>query len=481
VASIGALAFFFAATLYFYKDLAAKPFSLDDPTYLLNAGNSSEASFIQSIFGSTAANRFRPVSDITQYLAFKIAGENSTLWWIINCALIAVCAFILSYAVNKTFRPNLISLFIGISLITSRFLQYNASQVIGVMESTNNILILLIAIFVQKHSHSKESKHLLTAIFLFMLICFSHERFQTLILAFLVYILLVTRKEKKKALLLIGYLVFPIALLASVKLVLDFPQLVGTGSVTELGFRWDTTFMHACFAFLQIFGINFGPGYLVGVSFEFGPTWLQVLGVLVFTCGLVICAKYLSATKSRHKAGADVSLRVFWPLLFCSALLPGLVTIRLEQRWLMAPMIILMLVASRFLADKEKVKRLISSVFLLGYLAMNFFYVANSSSIFFRGTQDYAVKLLATLGDAWVESSRSANEIVLIAKDDPKGLADYIEKVMRSNTPIESGIVGYPNLTEAQGRPRAAQEFVFEYDSRDGSLVQLTSPVKIEN
>jgi len=147
----------------------------------------------------------------------------------------------------------------------------------------------------------------------------------------------------------------------------------------------------------------------------------------------------------------------------------------------MAPMIILLLVVSQNLIDKEKATRIISGLFLTGYLVLNSFYVANSSSIFFRGTQDYAVKVLATLGDAWRESNRTNNVIALIAKNDPKGLAENIEKVMLANTPIESEIVGFTTLGEAQNSPRTSQQFTFEYNSSNGELVPVNDPSDLKN
>ncbi len=477
-AGVVLLVFFYAFTLLFYIELAGKPFSLDDPTYLLNAEKSSSSSNIQNIFGSTLANRFRPVSDIAQFLSFRVAGENPYVWWLINCALIALTAFLLTYAVNENFSNRLFGVAAGLSFLTSRFLQYNASQVVGVMESTNNILFALILIFIQKHSKTSNLKYLYGAVAFFTLICFSHERFQTIFAALAMYIALLSFQRKRTKYSLLLMLAAPLCVLAWIKSAMHFPQIVGTGSVTELGFRWDTTFIHTCEGLLQVFGINFGPGYLVGVSYEFAPLWLQSLGAIVFVSAAIFCAKYIGKLRGRVAKNDLNRIDLYWPVLFLFALLPGLVTIRLEQRWLAAPMLVIIFVFSKALNERERLLRISARIFLVGYLAMNFFYVSNSSSIFFRGTQDYAIRLLSTLDSAWLESSKLSSSIILISKNDPKGLAENFERIMLANTRTNSHILGYSSLDEANATNESSSDFIFEYDVHNGNLIPITDTIE---
>jgi hypothetical protein len=135
-------------------------------------------------------------------------------------------------------------------------------------------------------------------------------------------------------------------------LVLHSPFLVGTAG-TDLDFNPARIVEHLDQAVLSIIGVNKGPEYLVGVrliSLPWYPARILAL-TFAFTVIIFIVMGIKGAFEKQHRSlSAPFWLSVRWPILLSLLafllLVPAISTIRLEQRWIFAPFILMLLVSA---------------------------------------------------------------------------------------------------------------------------------------
>jgi hypothetical protein len=165
----------------------------------------------------------------------------------------------------------------------------------------------------------------------------------------------------RRILLVVGSFSVPIAYVLYKQDALDTPFLIGTGG-THLSINLGQIIIFGTEAILSIFGFNSGDDYLVGISVTDIPVGLTLVLGAIF-CFALICSCIFGLIRvfslERWKG-----LR--WPflLILLAGLLlgPGLLTIRLEQRWVFMPFALLLLCASYFLGATHRIFGLVASV-----------------------------------------------------------------------------------------------------------------------
>lgn len=465
---------YLAFTVIFYSALANKPFSMDDPRFLLNAQNSDGVFTLTDIFGSYLAYRIRPISDTALYLFAKVAGENPTIWWVINCVLIAGIALILHKALSSKGKITLAVVLTCLVFISSRFLQYNASQVMGAMESINLLLLVTLYSKIKAHINTGKNTYLYSAAAVFTALTLSHERFQTVYLALVTY-LFVSKLDRGLKWMHAAFFSIPLIGIALWRLCANIPQLIGTGSVTDLGFSWITTGIHIIEGSLQLLGVNFGPPYLVGVSFEVEPLIIQVISLLTMGAGVILLLRVFLKFR-REQETNERSLLTFQIGLLFTTFISGMVTMRLEQRWLAAPLVIMLIIITSHARNTKKEKTILS-IFIAGSLISNMYFVSNSSQIFFRGAQDYAQKILNVMGPAWGVAAKSDSPIILISSQDAVQQALNFTQILSSNSPFQAEIQGAESINAAKKLASYSSAYVFEINQQTGDIKQTSIPV----
>lgn len=477
--AISVFTVFYVFSFVAYANYQLNPFAEDDVRFILNAQGLGNPDELTDVFGSLISNRIRPVSDFILYLVFQVAGENATLWFGFRIAFLSITATLVYYAVRNSFRLSLVGFLAALVYLTSRFLQYQVTQVFGIMESVNIILLLLIYISLKKHSELKTNKYLFFAGIFFVTLYFSHERFQVVVIACIVYVFMFfgnfSSRIKWSSL-----FVFPVALGFLLKQLMEIPQFIGTGSASNLGFTYFSGITHSIQGLGQILGVNLGPAYLVGAPFEASPEWFQVLSLFVLLTGLfLLFSVVVLIDRSRHR-GAEFSFGVFQFFLFTSVFIAGMVTIRLEQRWLVAPLVVLIIFAAQSIKWDFKLSSIVSVLFLLGNVMLSSFYLPNSSQLFFNGWQAGAATTISQVESAWEYSSKTSQPLVIVDAENFSGLSEYIDNVMTANTPFEVEVLGYPTIDEAQKALSLEELVILQVEEGTGKLVVLSSPLDFQ-
>jgi hypothetical protein len=228
------------------------------------------------------------------------------------------------------------------------------------------------------------------------------------------------------------------------------PLLVGTGSATELGFSWSATQEHIVASALNLLGVNWGPAYLVGEPFDGHPPWLQVLTIIqvcvLVALGLVVTSSFASErmkTRCRDQSPSFAGLFLS-PIMFClllvSLVLPVVVTIRLEQRWLLIPFIVLLIYVSQLSKVIDRFAFPIRAsawagliVLLAVGLAVNFAHLPRMGAVFFIGAQK------AALINLDVAKSAIENEELAVSEDcGTPTTGSYLSDLLFANFPGHS-------------------------------------------
>ena len=465
----------YAFSFAIYASYQFNPFAEDDVRFILNAQGLGNPDELTDVFGSLISNRVRPVSDLVLYLIFLVAGENVAIWFGFRIAFLSITAVLAYYSVRNSFKLSLISLLVAGVYLTSRFLQYHVTQVFGIMESVNIILLLLVFISLKKHSEVMSKKYLIFAGIFFLTLYFSHERFQVVVIACIVYVFMYfdnsISRIKWSSLFL-----FPVALGFLLKLLMGIPQLVGTGSGSSLGFTLVSGLTHSIQGLGQILGVNLGPHYLVGVPFESSPEWLQALSLFVLIIGLILLFSLVVSIDRKRPNRAEYSFAVFQFLLFVSVFMAGMVTIRLEQRWLVAPFLVLIVVAAQNIKRKLNLSSVLSILFLSGNLILSSYYLPNSSQLFFNGWQAGAASTISQVESAWEYSSRTNQPLIIVDAGNFAGLSEYIENLMTANTPFDGEVLGFPTLEEVGGTFSLEGLVILQLEEGTGRFLVVSSP-----
>lgn len=153
-------------------------------------------------------------------------------------------------------------------------------------------------------------------------------------------------------------IVLPIFVIAYKIAILHKPFLVGTGG-SQLDFDFGRTVEHLWQVALSIFGFNEGPEYLVGVrlvSLPWYPAWLLAVTFTIAVVSSIVLGVRGVLVRRERLTQALQSTR--WPILFVVLavllLVPPILTIRLEQRWLFVPYILILLISAWAVGQCQK-------------------------------------------------------------------------------------------------------------------------------
>ncbi len=314
--------------------------------------------------------KYRPLSDAVQFLAFHAFERKIDLYIVLNTAALAFTAVVFLRCCQLIFPRVTVSflLALGLAFCISRFSWFQVSQVIGSVEWVGSGLsIISIALFLTALRFGYEGRDALRARFITLAVMsaiispFAHERFAFLGQAFALAILILPSLGELNRLLRISLVV--VSALSPLwnflfKKLLGVGYLVGTGGAA-LDFNFNTFKTVFSEAFFSTIGINWGPAYLVGLPFGDAGLFTKLISVFAATSVFLLLIFYFfhffiesrrrltaGAVDSATKSGFAQDLN-YLPLFFLAIFLLGLlaasVTFRMEQRWLFVPYLGLLL------------------------------------------------------------------------------------------------------------------------------------------
>lgn len=337
--------------------------------------------FSDKINQSLSSGKYRPVHDFMLNLIIQLFQKQIGAYYVFNVGIQIINTFLFVAILNLFIKPFYLSLLISLLIGLSRFAFFNVTQLLngGALEGLAISFFFLFLFFVLKTlirpnlSASQKQKMLAWSIAFANLSMYTHERY---IVLFPVLILMVLFASSCKTLTIKQQMVICFFAIASMvlnfcikKYIYSIPFFVGTGgSNISLSFSSAATFFKE--AILSIVELNTGPTYLVGIRFSVLPWYYKIQVLLLVSCFLLLLGWYVYKILKK-KFDNETETFMFLGLLFFACLVPAVVTIRLEQRWLQASFSIFVLLIA-IAASKIKFKNNFNKDFFLSIFIVFF-------------------------------------------------------------------------------------------------------------
>lgn len=376
--------------LIWFAPLRTHTFMGDDLEIIrqYHAGNFG-ASFTKDLF-LTGNDKFRPITHSSLGVVTRTCQDDFSCFVNANILLFILNASILSFAAYIISNRWWASIFIApIIFILSRFSYYSVLQVLGWMESLAITFLLAILVFYLCFRESGRVRWLWLMVAVFACVQLTHERFIVVTGPLLLIILLHFRQLKlRQAVSLAAAILFvPVGYILFKQLALHSPFLVGTGgtSITST-FRLDQALQFFWIGLQNLVGINAGEPYLVGLNFaQAGNAGVQAATVLSGTLVILLVLSILLNYHQWNDNGSNWSMILILLAFIGSLVIAGSITIRLEQRFLFAPFIVLILLACFLLGKIRglKLRLVMTALLLVAFINVDVFYRQYVNNIFF--------------------------------------------------------------------------------------------------
>ena len=367
---------------YINRDIEIKGLYMDD-LYMWSCYG--EQSFFEFVFPIGTSTRFRPVYWLFTYIQMAIIGSHVDWFASFNIICNIIVAYELFYICRKLSKSLFLPFMSSICYLASRFAYYQIGQALGLMETLAQFFALwilyLLIVYMQRPNDTTKRElidrgeaelaetgekpvlslglkrswdiYFFGALVLYVLLCFTHERYLCLLPLF--YLALAVKwirepKAYKKAYILEnrGKWLAPVVVFAAIMLIrmLSTGALVpaGTGGteVTET-FSLASTLAYVWDQICYIFGVNAGENYLAALSWQETPELIQALvkvsivmiGIIVImflvTLMIIASGRDTGDKKRLFEVLSDILMMLCFIGLCIGA---SSVTIRVEMRWI---------------------------------------------------------------------------------------------------------------------------------------------------
>lgn len=355
-----------------------------------------------------AANKFRPVLNLVLFVLFKLFGNQIWLFDVFNLFLNFLIATTLLYIFYKLSRNLFVSTCLCCAYIVSRFAYYSISQVLGIMEALALFLAIILAYLMWRYLNTQKINYYWASISVFTLLIFTHERYISLLFFFLIILMILGINWKNLILFIIATL--PVILSLGLKLfVFNIRPLDGTGGTSILDtFNFSQFVGFVLSGIHYIFGVNSGPTYLNGISYDIVPWYLNILICVGFMClaviGILLIIRFTRDNKQNIMIYAK-NIVCFLAFLL-STIIAASVTFRLEMRWLyvsFAGFLFLLSYVIGLLLTDIHIKKYVTTFFLLWMcmvISTELLYRNYYPNIYYWGVQSIGNQLFeVTLGN----------------------------------------------------------------------------------
>lgn len=326
-------------------------------------------SFGEKINIDVPFGKFRPLHSVGIHVLIEFFQKNLNYYYCFNISVQAINTFIFALILNLFLQSPYLSLAIGLSFGLSRFSLFNMTQLLngGILEGMaitfflSFLYFLLKALTNSNYTNKQKQQRIFISMIFANLSLYTHERYIVLFLFIIPVILLFptlkTLTRKAKIALILAAIASIFLNIVIKKYVFQLPFFVGTGG-TNISFSFSTAISFIIEGVLSILQINSGPEYLAGIEFANLSSFGKLTAILSFGLIALVLTLYLVKIKRLHAskklwANTDFMILLFLPVLLGFLLLPAVVTIRLEQRWLQGPFSIIVLMLTIALSNLE--------------------------------------------------------------------------------------------------------------------------------
>lgn len=375
----------------------------------LNLDNFYEKINFPLIYG-----KYRPIQGIIVSFLIETFQKNLDAYYIFNVLIQTLMTLSFALIINMFLRCPIYSLVISLTLGLSKYTLWNMTQLFngGALEGTAIIFFLLSLFFVLRTiiankddiNPAKKQNGIISSIFFANLASYTHERYIVLLpFIILLVVFFPTLKildwKQKVGLTLMS--LFSILINIVIKTyIYSTPFFVGTGG-TNISISFTSIFDLFTQGILSIFQINTGPEHQVGIPFSYLPPLHQVLPVVVSVILLLILILYTSMvgrtftlrikenywilyfSKQFYNYNPNFYIFIFLVGLLILLLIPAVMTITLDQRFLQAPFsvfILIVVIAINDLVKKQHFKNLLFLVLTFLILWSDFIYLSKGES-----------------------------------------------------------------------------------------------------
>lgn len=325
-----AIGFLMGFAFFVNRGIEIKGLYMDD-LYLWSCYG--EQSFFQYVFpiGST---RFRFLYYLAAWLELAVIGPH--IEWVvpINILLNGMLAAFLYYLGRQLSGRSILGFFGGVLFLLSRMAYYQIGQMYGLMETM--ALWMAIGIFYCLYQYLNEKQeragYFYGACWLYLGICFVHERYMALLPLFYLTLILRRKFQLRKWL-------WPLGQFLAVQAIRFFtigslaPAGTGGTQVADT-FSVAGAIQYALCQAAYVFGVNAGPQYLNGLAWADTPARIKglVYGADAILAALLLAfiIKLLRDKLRRGEYLANVALFLAFIALCIGS---SSVTVRVEMRW----------------------------------------------------------------------------------------------------------------------------------------------------
>ena len=369
--------------------------------------------------------KYRPLHGMSISFIIELFQKNLIGYYFFNIAVQTINALLFASIVNLFLRSPFFSLLLSLIVGLSRLFYFNIAQLLngGALEGLAMTFFLAFLYFLCKAFISgggslQKSRAVTWSIVFANLSMYTHERyiilFPFVILAVFLSPSLKEIKLRTRTILSLTALISLILNVAIKKGVYSLPFFIGTAS-TNIEFSFSSAISFFFDAILTLFQINSGPAYLVGIPFSSLQLLSKVLALVVAVGMIAILTLYFVQVRKFFQLKQKEGQSVFFIFLLLSMLgimllIPAIITIRLEQRWLQASfsiLILLVIIAVNNLNFKyDSGKKYLLLLFFIFFLWTDFNYLKKGAGNF---SMSYSTRLASGVKQAIDNGTISPN------------------------------------------------------------------------
>jgi len=347
-----------------------------------------EQSFTEYVFPK-GGTRFRFVFYLASWLELWLLGDHVELMVPFNIVLNAVIAYSIYRIAVHMSKRKIISFFMAIAYLLSRFSYYQIGQFYGLMESLGLWAALAMLYYIWHHMNTRKTWSFLMAGLMYFMASFIHERYMVLVPVLLLGVLMAKGKRaarprkaepefpedisgdedasgerrsrgksrgratvetrnfvdnrstgyesgtQKWMLLLITVGIFAVIQLIRLTMIGTLSPAGTGGTDVADTFKMADAMGHAWEQVDFVFGKNSGPDYLCGMTYEDSPEKIQNLikGCNVVLAVSVAVFAVCCVLKDRRHLLEHVKTMVLFLAFIALCIGSSSVTIRVEMRW----------------------------------------------------------------------------------------------------------------------------------------------------
>lgn len=319
-----------------------------------------EKATLHGVLTEAPYEKYRPFPAFLLWMAHHIFnfGARTEAYWAVGVLIHAINATLAFVIFRHLSNGRLILSGVLAGLVAvSHFALYQVTQIAGLVEGPSLTFFLIIFLTLLTPSNLNSTTHLVILVGASFLLMHTHERYIGVMPWVCMVILLSPRfreiEFRRRVYIAAGLITIPIYYIGYKLFALDSSFLVGTGG-KHISLDYASIFEFTKEALLSLLGINYGSPHLVGINLVHAheikysiPALTAAFAIiLILLSGIIVNKKHkndaVQGKSKLERLWSDKAILIEVLVLGGLVLGPALLTIRFEQRWLVAPYILLL-------------------------------------------------------------------------------------------------------------------------------------------